>query len=225
MYIFICNRYESKNEDLYIISQKMPFDKDKIYYYKYDNYKNLDNVNHLRKETINNNNICQNSEESDELQIIDYPYQHQHLHQHQQHQHQHQHQPQHQHQHQQIYNNHLKKNNSNRIRNNNSFINNNNKRNYHQPKNADENIKIKNLIHKVGRKKHSFSFITNPSIKNKINNKINFGNSDSDIDDTIKGEDNVNITKYKMRYKNIQNNNNNLNNKPINIFYKKKKHK
>ena len=207
MYIFICNRYESKNEDLYIISQKMPFDKDKIYYYKYDNYKNLDNENHLPKETIHNNIIYQNNEESDELQIIDYPYQHQHKHQ-------------------QTYNNHLNKNNSNRTRTNNSFINNNNNKRYcHQPKNADDNIKVNNLIKKIGRKKHSFSFISNPNIKNKINNKINFEKSDSDIDDTIKGEDNVNITKYKMRYKNIQNNNNNLNNKPINIFYKKKKHK
>ena len=200
MYIFICNRYESKNEDLYIISNNTPFDKDKIHYYKYDNNKkiNLEITNHLSNEESRQNFISQkNEEESDELQIIDYPYQSNKIH------------------------NNVNEHYLNKHKFNKSFINNNRRHInlFNNQKNKDES----KIIKKIGRKKNSFSGLSRPNFEKKINNKIYFENRDSsDIDDTIKGEDNINISKYKMRYKIIKNKNelNDIKNKQINIYNK-----
>ena len=103
MNIFICNRYDSKSEDIYIITSHLPDDKDKIYYYKYDSKKNIyiRKTYHILREEGKDNNISQNNEPSEELQIIDYPYQTQEI------------------------NNDLNLHNSNKSKINNSFISNN----------------------------------------------------------------------------------------------------
>ena len=55
------------------------------------------------------------------------------------------------------------------------------------------------MIKKLSRKKQSFSCFSNlnSNIESQINDKISF--ESSDVEDTIKGEDNINISKYKMR--------------------------
>jgi len=210
MNIFICNHYDSKNEDIYIISKNIPFDKDKIYYYIYNNYKKLalEKTLQLSKEQSKKNSISQNNEESDELQIIDYPYQ-----------------PKHQ-----QADNNLNTYNSNKS----SFIDNNSSPYYNcfnKPKHIDESIDKNKLIKNFRRKKHSFICLSNANsnLDNTINNNNNKIYLEStDIQDTIKGEDNINISTFKLRYQNIKNKNKNPiinqknNIKSNNIFNKNK---
>ena len=202
MNIFICNRYDSKSEDIYIITSHMPDDKDKIYYYKYDSKKNIyiRKTYHILREESQDNNISQNNEESDELQIIDYPYQPQEI------------------------NNDLNIYNSNKSKMSNSYISNNTQYfNCFSKTNITKDNSGKNrVIHNFNRKKHSFSCLSSSNYENTINNKISL--ESSDIDDTIKGEDHFNISKFKMRIKNLENKNNiNINtNISNNIFNKNK---
>lgn len=204
MNIFICNRYDSKNEDIYLITSRIPNEKDKIYCYKYDQNRNinLERTYHLISEESHKNNIPQKNEESEELQIIEYPYQ--------------PHQTQ----------NSLNRFYSSLSKMNNSLINNDsdyyNCFNHTNINNNKENIEKKRMIKKLSRKKQSFSCFSNlnSNIESQINDKISF--ESSDVEDTIKGEDNINISKYKMRHKNIQNRKkeNNFKNIPNNILKK-----
>ena len=79
MNFFICNRYDKRNEDIYIITPNFPIDKDKIYIYKYNQFKKLnpEKTYVFSKNESKNNKTFQSFEETDELQIIDYPYQNQ----------------------------------------------------------------------------------------------------------------------------------------------------
>ena len=210
MNFFICNRYDSQKENLFIISPKTPFIKDKLKKIKNPFLKNLllEEINNLNKNSISNIDITnnQNSEESEELQVIDYPYNNS--------------QP------------FIKLGNrlSNRFKYNsyNSSID-SDKTTYFNCFNFD-NIEEKNQV-RMNRNKKNISEIKanytgNKNIKNEFDNKLKLDESQIDVDDTIKGEDNINIKKGVYANKISLNNTNklNINNKKRNnnTFIKKK---
>ena len=187
MNIFICNRYDSKKEDIHIITPDIPIDKNKIKYYNYEYFKNLSK---LKTNNISNSenakNISQDLEDnSDELQIIEYPYKTQ----------------------QNNYN--LNTFYSNKTNSNNSLADNNigYLNCFNISKNNNERFYENKLNRDLNKMKNTFSFKSNSnsedSIFKQINNKINLDNT-IDLEDTIKGEDNINISKLKMRNKNIK---------------------
>ena len=184
MNFFICNRYDSKNEDIYIITPNIPLDNYKVYYYKKDDVTNLniEKLHQFENDENNKINTSQNNEDSEELQIIDYPY------------------PSHQ-----THNNlnSFYSNNSNKSKISNSFLDNNNKF-FNSSNNNNESFYEHKIIKDLNERKHSFSCFTNSILEKTINNNSNNNklyseNSDNDIEDTIKGEDNINISKLKMR--------------------------
>ena len=178
MNIFICNKYDSKKEDIHIITPNIPIDKDRISYYNYEQIKNLKKLKYNLANSENEKNLSKEMEDTDELQIIEYPYQ-----------------PQ-----QTNYN--LNTHYSNRSRGTNSNTETNieyfNCFNNHKKNDSFYERKIINDFHKM---KHSFSCFSESLLDNSINNKLinkNYNdNSDIDIEDTIKGEDNINISKLK----------------------------
>ena len=163
MNIFLCNSYESKNEDIYIIYPKSPKDKAKIYYYNHEKCKNLniEKAPPLTQENPKKNNYFKNNESNDELQIIEYPYK-----------------------------SHSSSNNIN-IYSNNSKSNNS--------KYIDCLYKSKIMKYKNTKKRHTSLCLSNTNFNNTDKNENNSENSFMDIEDTIKGEDNINIEKYKQR--------------------------
>ena len=180
MNIFICNKYDSKKEDIHIITPNIPIDKNMILYLNYEHIKNLKKLKYNLANTKNEKNLSQGKEDSDELQIIEYPYQPQQtnydLNEH--------------------YSNKSRGTNSNNETNIEYF----NCFNNHKNKDCFYERKIINDFHKM---KHSFSCLSESLLNNSINNKLiikNYNdNSDLDIEDTIKGEDNINISKLKIK--------------------------
>ena len=217
MNLFICNRIDNRNEDIYILTPNLPFgiynDKYKLHYYKYNPKKSINlektlilSQNEDRKKNINNNN-----EESDELQIIDYPYKSQ--------------QPHNGLNESFFYNSKI----TNSFIDNNSGVysclnlNNNDGKYFGNKKAKDKN-----------RKKKSFSFLSNSNMNRNYNESMH---SDLNLEDTIKGEDNINISilknenfnkymnmnlkKQKMKLKNFENNiYSNSKTKSIPYYYK-----
>ena len=213
MNFFICNRYDSKKEDIHIITPEIPIDKNKIKYY---NYEYLKKLSKLKTNNISNSenakNISQNLEDnSDELQIIEYPYQTQHN------------------------NYNLNTFYSNKSNSNSSFTDNNIGffNCFNSSKNNNDCFYENKLNKNLNKMKNTFSCKSNSNTensiinqkKNKIRNKINFDNTDMDLEDTIKGEDNINISKLKIRNKNIKTKKqiNNLKNIPNRIKNNKNK--
>ena len=184
MNFFICNRYDSKKENIFILSPKSPINKDNYKLLKYPYLKNL-----LLKEihNINNNEVSQNvqnSDNSEQLEIIDYPNS------------------------SSLSNNNLgnhfidkckEKENKNSIDNESSYYN-----CFSWDKIEEKNqIKMKKerFINNSNNSKNNISKTSLNIISNK--NKFKLNDSEIDIDDTIKGEDNFNITKLKSINKNI----------------------
>ena len=189
MNFFICNRYDSQKENLFIITPKTPFIKDKLKKIKNPFLKHLllEEINNLNKNSISNIDITnnQNSEESEELQVIDYPYNNS--------------QP------------FIKLGNrlSNKFKYNsyNSSID-SDKTTYFNCFNFD-NVEEKNQV-RMNRNKKNISEIKanytgNKNIKNEFDNKLKLEESQIDVDDTIKGEDNINIAKLQSLNKKLGN--------------------
>ena len=199
MNFFICNRYDSKREDIHIITSKIPDNKNKISYYKYDHNKNLNLVKtiYLNNNGNEKNNVSEEIENSDELQIIEYPYQ----------------------PNQGSYN--LNTFYSNKIKTNNSLEDNNSRYfNCYNQRNNNESFYEKKILNEIKTLKHSFSCLSNSNLENSIKDNFYLKNSELNIEDTIKGEDNINITKLKMRNKKIQRQMHNIKNIPNHIFNK-----
>ena len=178
MNIFICNLYDSKKENVYVLS-KIPISKDNRIHFKNPFLKNLllEEINNLNQNSINNiektNNL--NSEESEELQIIDYPYSHL------------------------SSNINLGNRFVKKFNNNSSIYDDNSYYNCFNIENAEERdqIKLNRSNNVIKRKNQIFSGNNNLNLKNKFMNKFQLDDSQIDIEDTIKGEDNINITKIK----------------------------
>ena len=195
MNLFICNRIDNTNEDIYILTPNLPFDiyndKYKLHYYKYNQNKsiNLEKTLVLSQKEDIKKNTKHNSEESDELQIIDYPYK------------------------SQRSPNELNESFFYNSKMTNSFIDNNsgvysclNLNNNDEKYVGNKKAKDKN------RKKQSFSFLSNSNSNRNYNESMY---SDLNLEDTIKGEDNINISILK-------NENMNMN---MNMNLKKQKNK
>ena len=176
MNFFFCNQYESKNEDIYMITPKMPFDKNNSI--SNNNLKSLKNNYKLFKIENEKNNISKGNdiEESDELQIIDYPYQ----------------------PHQIYYNINTLCNNKSKRKTSSVEFKNFSIFNYYN--NSINNTKFfyeDKIIKDINKMKNSFSCLSNPNIDN-INNSNCYKKLDIDELDNIKGEDNINISKLKI---------------------------
>ena len=177
MNLFICNRIDNTNEDVYILTPNLPFDiyndKYKLHYFKYNQNKsiNLEKTLVLSQKEDIKKNTKHNSEESDELQIIDYPYKSQRT-------------PNELNE-SFFYNSKI----TNSYIDNNSGVynclnlNNNDEKNVGNKKAKDKN-----------RKKQSFSFLSNSKTNRNYNESMY---SDLNLEDTIKGEDNINISILK----------------------------
>ena len=66
MNIFICNKYDSKKEDIHIITPNIPIDKNWISYYNYEKIKNLKKLKYKLAYTKNEKNLSQEMEDTDE---------------------------------------------------------------------------------------------------------------------------------------------------------------
>jgi len=185
MNFFICNRYDSQRENLYIISPKGPFTKNNLKQFKGHFLKNLllEEINNIDKNSISNIGITnnQNPEDSEELQVIEYPYS--------------QSQP------------FIKLGNrfSNRFKYNSSI---DSDKSYYNCFNFD-NIEEKNQIRMYRNNKDINETkeinTENDNPRKKFDNKFKLNDSQIDVEDTIKGEDNINISKLKSFYKNFEN--------------------
>ena len=196
MNLFICNRIDNTNEDIYILSPNLPFDiyndKYKLHLYKYNQNKsiNLEKTLVLSQNEDRKTNTKHNKEESDELQIIDYPYKSQRTH------------------------NELNESFFYNSKITSSFIENNSGvYNCLNLNNNDERYFGNKKVKDKYRKKQSFSFLSNSNMNNRNYNESRY--SELSLEDTIKGEDNINISILK---------NENLN-KNINMNLKKQKNK
>ena len=190
MNFFICNRYDSQKENLFIISSKTPFIKDKIKKIKNPFLKNLllEEINNLNKISISNIDLTnnQNSDESEDLQVIDYPSNNS--------------QP------------FIKLGNrlSNKLKYNSFNSSIDSDKTYFNCFNFD-NVEEKNQV-RMNRNKNNNnisgikeSYTRNKNLLDKFDNKLKLDDSQIDVDDTIKGEDNINITKLKSLNKKLGN--------------------
>ena len=182
MNLFICNRIDKTYEDIYILNPNLPFDiyndKYKLHYYKYNQNKsiNLEKTLVLSQNEDKKTNTKHNKEESDELQIIDYPYKSQRPH------------------------NELNESFFYDSKITNSFIDNNSGvYNCLNLNNNDERYFGNKKVKKKSKKK-SFSFLSNSNM-NRNYNESKY--SDLSLEDTIKGEDNINISILKNENFNI----------------------
>jgi hypothetical protein len=177
MNLFICNRIDNTNEDVYILTPNLPFDiyndKYKLHYFKYNQNKsiNLEKTLVLSQKEDIKKNTKHNSEESEELQIIDYPYKSQRT-------------P-----------NELNESFFYNSKITNSYIDNNSGvYNCLNLNNNDEKCFENKKAKKQNSKKQSLSFLSNSNIKRNYNESMY---SDLYLEDTIKGEDNINISILK----------------------------
>ena len=177
MNLFICNRIDNTNEDVYILTPNLPFDiyndKYKLHYFKYNQNKsiNLEKTLVLSQKEDIKKITKHNSEESEELQIIDYPYKSQRT-------------P-----------NELNESFFYNSKITNSYIDNNSGvYNCLNLNNNDEKCFENKKAKKQNSKKQSLSFLSNSNIKRNYNESMY---SDLYLEDTIKGEDNINISILK----------------------------
>ena len=175
MNFFICNRYDSKKENFYVLSSKIPNKKYISKKIKSPILKNLllEEINNLNKNKVSNIHKCndKNSEESEDLQIIDYPY---------------------------IESQpfvKLKNRFSKKFKSNSSDSSIDEDKSYYNCFNFDK-IEEKSQITTNKNKKNEMYCSYNNS-KNKFEQKLKLDDSQIDIEDTIKGEDHININKLK----------------------------
>ena len=183
MNIFICNRYDSKKENIYVISPKFPFDKNNIKVLKNPLVKNLilEEINNINKNSITNINNTNNpnSEESEELQIIDYPYS------------------------PVTSNINLGNHFKNKFRYDSSVDYNTSFYNCFDIETVEEKKQIRMNRNNSNIERKKEVYYGNSNIKDKFESKFMLNESQIDVEDTIKGEDNINITKLKSINKNI----------------------
>ena len=178
MNFFICNRYETKNEDIYLIRRcKNPTKKS--YYYEEEYY---DSILNPEKTFILSKNDNQKPEtesldNSDELQIIEYPYKHQ-----------------------QSQNN-LKKCILNKAKTGRSFIND---FQYFAKISNMNNNEEKQL--KKDLNKNSSNACLSTNFERNVDDRLLSDDFEFDLEDTIKGEDNINFKKLNLENKNNNNN-------------------
>ena len=199
MNFFICNRYDSKKENFYVLSSKIPNKKYISKKIKSPILKNLllEEINNLNKNKVSNIHKCndKNSEESEDLQIIDYPY---------------------------IESQpfvKLKNRFSKKFKCNSSDSSIDEDKSYYNCFNFDK-IEEKNQITTNKNKKKEMYCSYNNS-KNKFEQKLKLDDSQIDIEDTIKGEDHININKLKSVNKKFGNKKQTHNIKLISKNYKK----
>ena len=163
MNFFICNRYDSYYDDIYLIGKNYPPNKKICFYLQEKNDYNsiYEKTYILTKNNDKNNFISEGVNDSEELQIIDYPY--------------HSQQDQH----------NLKKNILNKSKCPKSFIN-----QFHNYSKINGNNKNKNKIKK-------FIFNTSSNLVRNIDDRLPSNDIELEINDTIKGEDNLNLFKIK----------------------------
>jgi hypothetical protein len=188
MNFFICNRYDSKNEDIYLISPNNAINDDQNKLYQ-EVQSNNNEENRFVIEKYNNRKkpASESLEESEELQIIDYPYKQQQN---------------------QFYN--IFKNDKSKYGG--SFIN--NKQyfdNFNNTNNIEEN-NFENKVKKDNKNVHNH-YLSNSNFERIIDDKI--FTEEFELDDTIKGEDNFNISKLYVENKTFKNNLNNNNFSPM----------
>ena len=183
MNIFICNRYDSKKENIYVISPKFPLDKNNIKVLKNPLVKNLilEEINNINKNSITNINNTNNpnSEESEELQIIDYPYS------------------------PVTSNINLGNHFKNKFRYDSSVDYSTSFYNCFDIETVEEKKQIRMNRNNSNIERKKEGYYGNSNIKDKFESKFMLNESQIDVEDTIKGEDNINITKLKSINKNI----------------------
>ena len=193
MNFFICNRYDSKREKIYILTPNNSLNKDNLNLLKYPFLRSMlsEDINNINLKDYSINNISKNSDNS-EINIIDYPY--------------------------------VNTNIGHQLAN--KFKNGNHKSYYNclNTDNDDENnqIKINNKKNQININNKIYSELKNSNFK--LKNKLKLNDSEIDVEDTIKGEDNINISKLKQIKINfgVKNQNNNIK-KVSNKIYKKGK--
>lgn len=178
MNFFICNRYETKNEDIYLIRRSKNPTK-KSYYYEEEYY---DSILNPEKTFILSKNDNQKPEtesldNSDELQIIEYPYKHQ-----------------------QSQNN-LKKCILNKAKTGRSFINDF----QYFAKISNMNINEEKQL-KKDLNKNSSNACLSTNFERNVDDRLLSDDFEFDLEDTIKGEDNINFKKLNLENKNNNNN-------------------
>lgn len=186
MNFFICNRYDSQNDDIYLPLSNNLINNKKNYYNQkqFCNNFNPEKTYALGKYDNRKKSISESIDESDDLQIIEYPYQQQEMLENQIN----------------IYNKSKKRS---------SYLDNiqyfNNFNNLNEiDKNDFENKLIKNNL----KKKTQNTCLSNSNYERIIDDKLYSDNSVFDLEDTIKGEDNINITKIRMENQSFKYNNN-----------------
>ena len=188
MNIFICNRYDSKKENIFILSPKSPLNKYNAKLLKYPFLKNLllEQINNTNKNEISNSgtNNYQNIDNPEDFQIIDYPYS------------------------TSQSNNNLGNHFVNKfIKNDSSIYDDNSYYNCFNWENVEEKNQVRlnrNENNNIKKKKqiNIGKSINNSRININNDDKFKLDDSEIDVEDTIKGEDNINITKLKFINKN-----------------------
>ena len=182
MNFFICNRYDSKNEDIYLISPNNPINEDQNNLcQEVQSSNNEENAFVIEKYNNRKNPASESLEESEELQIIDYPYKQQEN---------------------QFYN--IFKND--KSKSGGSFINN---MQYFDNFNNINNVEENNFENKEKKDNKNIHYhcLSNSNFERIIDDKI--FSEEFELDDTIKGEDNFNISKLYVENKTFKNNLNN----------------
>ena len=199
MNFFICNRYDSKRENFYVLSSKLPNKKNNLKKYKSPILKNLllEEINNLNKNRIPNIDKSSDkySDDSGALQIIDYPYAES----------------------QPFIK--LKNRFSNKFKYNSSESSIDEDKSYYNCFHFDKVEENTQITTNKNRKKEIYSSHNNS--KNKFEKKLKLDDSQIDIEDTIKGEDNININKLKLINKRFENKKKANNIKLISKNYKK----
>ena len=174
MNFFICNRYDSKNEDIYLISPNNPINEDQNNLcQEVQSSNNEENAFVIEKYNNRKNPASESLEESEELQIIDYPYKQQEN---------------------QFYN--IFKND--KSKSGGSFINN---MQYFDNFNNINNVEENNFENKEKKDNKNIHYhcLSNSNFERIIDDKI--FSEEFELDDTIKGEDNFNISKLYVENK------------------------
>ena len=187
MNIFICNRYDSKKENIFILSPKSPLNKYNAKLLKYPFLKNLllEDINNTNKNENSNNgtNNFENNDNPEDFQVIDYPYS------------------------TSQSNINLGNKFANKfIKNDSSIYDDNSCYNCFNWENVEEKNKVRlNRNENNIKRKKQINFGKNfnkTGININNDDKFKLNDSEIDVEDTIKGEDNINISKLKFINKN-----------------------
>lgn len=188
MNFFICNRYDSKNEDIYLISPNNDINDDQNNLnQEVQSSNNEENAFVIEKYKNRKKPASESLEESEELQIIEYPYKQQ------------------QNQFHNIFQNDKPKYDGSFINNIQYFDN------FNNINNVEEN-NFENKSKKDNKNVHNHC-LSNSNFERIIDDKI--FSEEFELDDTIKGEDNFNISKLYVENKTFKNNLNNNNFSPM----------